>query len=164
MRKLEKSKISRFKAVSLLGGMVTPLLLLSCTCGKFAQTNSYQHASVRSDSVYTTQSVRSDRYVRDSIYQRDSIRVLLMGDTVYTDRWHTRYVYKNLDVLQTDTVCKNSAKTATDTVTVVKTEYTWKEKAIPAWRRVLELAGGLGVLFLLYIIIDAFRQTTGERL
>lgn len=158
MNKLKKSQISRFKTAFLLGGIITPFLFLSCACGKSAQNNSYQHTGTRSDSVHTSEGTRNDSYARDSIWIHDSIRVLLRGDTVYTDRWHTRYVYKALNVLQTDTVCKYSAKTATDTVTVVKTEYIRKENVIPAWRRVLELAGGLGVLILLYIIIDAYRS------
>lgn len=53
----------------------------------------------------------------------DSIRVLMRGDTVYTDRWRTRLVYKALNILQADTVYRCSDRIVTDTLTVSKTEY-----------------------------------------
>lgn len=157
MKKLKKPQISRFKPVYLLCGIIVPLLFLSCACGKSTQNNSYQHTSTRSDSVYASESARSDRYARDSIYVHDSIQVLMRGDTVYTDRWHTRYVYKALNILRADTVYKYLDRIVTDTVTASKTEYRWKDKPLPAWRKALELTGGLSIIFMLYILIDVFK-------
>lgn len=33
-----------------------------------------------------------DRYLRDSIYLHDSVYVRDQGDSVFVDRWHTRYI------------------------------------------------------------------------
>lgn len=33
-----------------------------------------------------------DRYLRDSIYLHDSVYVRDRGDSVFVDRWHTRYI------------------------------------------------------------------------
>lgn len=146
MGKLKKPQISRFKPFFLIGGIITPLLLLSCASGKSVQNNSYRHASAR-----------IDRYARDSIYIHDSIRVLMRGDTVYTDRWHTRYTYKALNVLRTDTVYRYSDKVTVDTVTVSKTECRWKDKPLPVWHKALELIGGISIIFMLYILIGVFK-------
>lgn len=157
MKNLKKPQISRFKPLFLFGCIITPLLLLSCACGKSAQNNSYQHTSTRSDCLYASENARIDRYAKDSIYIQDSIQVLMKGDTVYTDRWHTRLVYKALNVLQADTVYRYSDRIVTDTVTASKTEYKWKDKPLPAWRKALELVGGLCSIIMLYILIVAFK-------
>lgn len=157
MGKLKKPQISRFKPFFLIGGIITPLLLLSCASGKSVQNNSYRHASARIDSVCASESARIDRYARDSIYIHDSIRVLMRGDTVYTDRWHTRYTYKALNVLRTDTVYRYSDKVTVDTVTVSKTECRWKDKPLPVWHKALELIGGISIIFMLYILIGVFK-------
>lgn len=63
--------------------------------------------TVRTDSVYV------DRYLRDSIYQRDSVFVnqWMVGDTVYQDKVVWKYVYRDkvrydtVSILRSDSVC-----------------------------------------------------------
>lgn len=52
----------------------------------------------------TTDSIYVDRYLRDSIYQRDSVFVnqWMVGDTVYQDKVIWKYVYR--DKVRYDTV------------------------------------------------------------
>ena len=64
----------------------------------------------RTKTVYIPQeTIRTeyqDRYLRDSIYLHDSVYVRGRGDSVFVDRWHTRYIDRlRVDsFLRTDTI------------------------------------------------------------
>ena len=60
------------------------VLLASCRSVKYVPVVEY-----RTDSLYITQ------HHRDSIYLHDSISVKV-GDTVWIERWHTKYVSKEV--------------------------------------------------------------------
>lgn len=85
-------------------GMVKRLLLVIISfilLSSLAGCKSVQYVpveTVRTDSVYV------DRYLRDSIYQRDSVFInrWTAGDTVYQDKVVWKYVYR--DKLKYDTV------------------------------------------------------------
>ena len=95
-------------------------------------------ASCRSTAITTareTDNVRErvaevGKILRDSIYlyRHDSIFVRIRGDTVFTDRWHTQYLYKERsDTLrQTDTLTMVRIEKETSTVEVNK--LTWWQK------------------------------------
>ncbi len=76
-------------------------LLLGCKSIKYVPVE-----TVRTDSVYV------DRYLRDSIYQRDSVFInrWTAGDTVYQDKVVWKYVYRDkvkydtVAILRSDTV------------------------------------------------------------
>lgn len=85
-------------------GMVKRLLFIIIPCimlSLLAGCKSVQYVpfeTVRTDSVYV------DRYLRDSIYQRDSVFInrWTAGDTVYQDKVVWKYVYR--DKVKYDTV------------------------------------------------------------
>lgn len=85
-------------------GMVKGLLFIIITCimlSLLTGCKSVQYVpveTVRTDSVYV------DHYLRDSIYQRDSVFVnrWTAGDTVYQDKVVWKYVYR--DKVKYDTV------------------------------------------------------------
>lgn len=54
----------------------------------------------------TVRTEYQDRYLRDSIYLHDSVYVRDRGDSVFVDRWHTRYIDRlRVDsFLRTDTI------------------------------------------------------------
>lgn len=93
-------------------GMVKRLLLViisSILLSSLAGCKSVQYVpfeTVRTDSVYV------DRYLRDSIYQRDSVFInrWTAGDTVYQDKVVWKYVYRDkvkydtVAILRSDTV------------------------------------------------------------
>lgn len=93
-------------------GMVKRLLLViisSILLSSLAGCKSVQYVpveTVRTDSVYV------DHYLRDSIYQRDSVFInrWTAGDTVYQDKVVWKYVYRDkvkydtVAILRSDTV------------------------------------------------------------
>lgn len=93
-------------------GMVKGLLFIIIPCimlSLLAGCKSVQYVpveTVRTDSVYV------DHYLRDSIYQRDSVFInrWTAGDTVYQDKVVWKYVYRDkvkydtVAILRSDTV------------------------------------------------------------
>lgn len=93
------------KSVSLLLGIITPLILLSCACVKSAKNKAISVDTirvVRVDSFYRIQSAKE--YARDSVYVHDSVYVASRGDTTYVERWHTLYKYIYQDTKRLDTL------------------------------------------------------------
>lgn len=96
--------------------------------------------------VYIHDTLTSYLYQHDSIMLHDSTFVMLKGDTIFTDRWHTEYVYK----YKTDTVSVVREVpveiTTTETKEVAK-PLNWLEKTMI----------GLGVCMLITIAVVAVR-------
>lgn len=76
-------------------------MLTSCRSVKYVPVPEY----------HTEYKVKTDSFVmRDSVWVKDSVWLWMKGDTVYKERWHTkyndRYVYRNKTdtVMQTDSV------------------------------------------------------------
>lgn len=85
--------------------IIIPCIMLSLLTG----CKSVQYVpveTVRTDSVYV------DRYLRDSIYQRDSVFInrWTVGDTIYQDKIVYKYIYRDkvkydtVGILRSDTV------------------------------------------------------------
>ncbi len=53
----------------------------------------------------------SNNIQRDSIYLHDSIFVHIRADTVYLEKWHTRW--RNRETVKTDTITLTETKTET---------------------------------------------------
>jgi hypothetical protein len=74
---------------------------------------------------------------RDSIYLHDSIFVHIRADTVYLEKWHTRY--------------KDRLVTKTDTVTLTETKTETVEKPyVPSFYKVCAV---FAILFALYWLV-----------
>ncbi|MCC2068755.1 hypothetical protein KGH27_14890 [Bacteroides faecis] len=105
--------------------------------------------SCRSIKYVPVETVRIEYKTRDSIrfdsiYQRDSVFLLIKGDTVYKERY--KYLYRYLTINNTDTVIK------TDSIQIPYPV----EKELSRWQKIkLELGGwAFGTaLALLFIII-----------
>jgi hypothetical protein len=65
--------------------IVSVILLTSCTTTKVVEVE-----KVRTDTTYIT------KWQRDSVWLHDSIHVTEKGDTVRIERWHTKYVEKQV--------------------------------------------------------------------
>ena len=68
---------------------VVVLALLMCSCKSIEYVPVVEKHTVH-DSIYFTQ------IQRDSIWQHDSILIKDRGDTVWVERWHTKYVKKQV--------------------------------------------------------------------
>ena len=97
------------KGVAMRGILIAVLMLLvmSCTTQRVIEVPVER---VRVDSVYLT------KLQRDTLVERDSVVIQIVGDTVY--RTHVKYIYKTR--LLRDTVLKQRTDTITKVVTVEK--------------------------------------------
>jgi hypothetical protein len=68
---------------------VAVLALMMCSCKSIEYVPVVEKHTVH-DSIYFTQ------IQRDSIWQHDSILIKDRGDTVWVERWHTKYVEKQV--------------------------------------------------------------------
>lgn len=84
-----------------------------------------------------------DSIRHDSIYQQDSIYVLVKGDTVYQYKY--KYIYKYVYLNKTDTVFENNS---------VQVPYP-VEKQLSRWQAIrMELGGwAMGIILLFVLII-----------
>ena len=105
------------------------LLLTACSSTKVVTVE-----RVRTDTVKTV------RNVRDSIYMHDSIRVTEKGDTVTIERWHTRY----RDRLLLDTIYESH----TDSVPVPYPVEKLVERQLSWWQHTQMYAGDVLLLLL----------------
>jgi len=95
-----------------------------------------------------------DRLQHDSIYIKDSTYIRERGDTIFSDRWHTKYVEK----LRVDSFCKiDSVQVPYPVEVQVKVE-----KKLSWWQNLKMETGGisLGILFvvLVYFAIKLFKS------
>ena len=96
----------------------------SCTTTKYVPVPEYH-----TDTLIVTQ------HQRDSIWMHDSIRVTEKGDTVRIEKWHTKYVQK--DVHDTTYISKH------DTVPQPYPVTEYVEKPLEWWQKTLMYLGGL---------------------
>lgn len=128
-------------------GMVKRLLLViisSILLSSLAGCKSVQYVpveTVRTDSVFV------DRYLRDSIYQRDSVFInqWTAGDTVYQDKIVYKYIYR--DKVKYDTV----AILRSDTVRVPFPV----DRELSKWEQIRLDVGGwaIGVVIITILIV-----------
>lgn len=111
-------------------------LLTGCKSVKYIPVE-----TVRTDSVYV------DRYLRDSIYQRDSVFInrWTAGDTVYQDKIVYKYIYR--DKVKYDTV----AILRSDTVRVPFSV----DRELSKWEQIRLDVGGwaIGVVIITILIV-----------
>lgn len=98
--------------------------------------------------IHHTEIEYRDRYVRDSLYFRDSVFVKeqVKGDTVFQDKYVYKYIYKYKE--RSDTLVREVRDTTFCEVKVEKPlSMAQKAKIGAFWWLVLGLAGCLGYIF-----------------
>ena len=136
--------------------IITPLLILGCSCAKTAANNSVYrdsaHTSVRRDSVNHRQSHWQNTQQHDSVFKQDSVLVYIKGDTVIKERWHNLTTTRWKTTTKTDTIVGDIYTFVTDTVKVkyYVNRYKTKEVEKPAstWHKIRLFAGDCVLLFL----------------
>ena len=112
----------------LIGIIITILMLAFCSCTK---TEYVTVEKVRNDTTYIT------KHQRDSIWLHDSIHVSDKGDTVRIEKWHTKYVEKQ--VHDTTYIAKIDSIPAPYPVKeYVEKPLTWWQKSL-IWTGILAL-------------------------
>ena len=98
--------------------------------------------TVEHDSIYIA------THTRDSVYMKDSIYIREKGDTVYLERWRTKYVER----LRIDTLSVVISDTIREPYPVEK-PLTWAQKTwIQAGKAGAALLGGLALALLAYFL------------
>ena len=92
MNNPRKSYIGCWWSLWITIGILIAALLTSCKSVEYIQV-----PVVHTDTVYQS------KLVHDSIYQHDSITIRERGDSVWVERWHTRYIERE----RTDTIYKS---------------------------------------------------------
>ena len=110
------------------------LFLCGCTTTKYVEVE-----KVRTDTTYITQ------HQRDSIWMHDSILVREKGDTVWFEKWHTKYIEKQIhDTLYSATH---------DTIPVICEVEKEVAAKLSSWQKLLIKAGHLALAALIACII-----------
>ena len=120
---------------SLVAGIILMMMvaLSMCSCTK---TEYITVEKVRTDTTYIT------KHQRDSIWLHDSIRVTEKGDTVRIEKWHTKYVEKQVH----DTIYQSK----TDSIPVPYPVIKEVEKELSKTQKGLM---GLGMLSLIALVL-----------
>ena len=151
--------------------IITPLLILGCSCAKSATNNTvYQdsaHTSVRRDSVNQRQIHLQDTRQHESIFKQDSVLVYIKGDTVIKERWHNLTTTRWRTTTKTDTIECDIYKFVTDTVKVKYYVNRYKtkevEKPVSTWHKIRLFIGDCVILFLLLLAVKWIKERMKKR-
>ena len=78
----------RHLVIGLIMGLIACALITMCTgCTTTQYVPVIEH---KTDTVY------QNKVKHDSIWQHDSVQIMIKGDSVTIDRWHTKYVSKEV--------------------------------------------------------------------
>ena len=113
-------------------------------CSLFSSCKSVEYVPVIE---HHTDTLIQTNIQRDSIYVHDSISVTQKGDTISIDRWHTKYIEKQ--VHDTLYISKTDSVPAPYPVEVIK--------EVPAeltmWELLKMKAGGIAILFCIFAFL-----------
>ena len=151
--------------------IITPLLVLGCSCSKTAQNNTVYHdsahTSVRRDSLNQRQIHLQDTRQHDSVFRQDSVLVYIIGDTVIKERWHNLTTTRWKTTTKTDTIVVDIYKFVTDTVKVKYYVNRYKtkevEKPLSTWKKVRLFIGDCVLLFLALIAFNWIKERIKKR-
>lgn len=171
MENSRKGRNLRSVALFLAMLIITPLLILGCSCAKKAQNNTVYrdsaHTSARRDSVNQRQIHWQDTQQHDSVFKLDSVLVYIKGDTVIKERWHNLTTTRWKTTTKTDTIVGNIYKFVTDTVKVkyYVNRYKTKEVEKPASTcfKIRLLIGDYTLLFLPIIAVRWINKRIKKR-
>lgn len=171
---MENSRKGRnLRSVALFIAMliITPLLILGCSCAKTAQNNTVYndsaHTSARRDSVNQRQIHLQDTQQHDSVFKHDSVLVYINGDTVIKERWHNLTTTRWKTTTKTDTIVVDIYKFVTDTVRVKYYVNRYKtkevEKPVSTWQKIRLFIGDCVLLFLALIAFNWIKERMKKR-
>lgn len=171
---MENSRKGRnLRSVTLFLAMliITPLLILGCSCAKTAQNRTVYHdsahTSARRDSVNQRQIHWQDTQQHDSVFKQDSVLVYIKGDTVIKERWHNLTTTRLKTSTKTDTIVGDTYVFVTDTLKVkyYVNRYKTKEVEKPAstWHKIRLLAGDCVLLFLALVAVCWIKERIKKR-
>lgn len=146
MQRTEENNNNGFDVIVLVIAaiLMTALVMMCCGCKQTEYIPVIEH---KTDTMYIS------KVQRDSIYLHDSTFIQLKGDTIFFEKWHTKYIEK----LTHDTTYVATHDTIPQPYEVVKVE---KERYTPWLIKLLAWLGGAGLLTLIIYIIARIRRLT----
>lgn len=171
MENSRKGRNLRSVAFFLVMLIITPLLILGCSCAKTAQNNTVYHdsahTSVRRDSVNQRQIHWQDTRQHDSVIKQDSVLVYIKGDTIIKERWHNLTTTRWKTTTKTDTIVGDTYVFVTDTLKVKYYVNRYKtkevEKPVGTWHKIRLLAVDCVLLFLALIAVNWIKERIKKR-
>lgn len=171
MEKSRKWRNLRSVALFLVMLIITPLLILGCSCAKTAANNTVYrdsaHTSARRDSVNQRQIHWQDTQQHDSVFKHDSVLVYIKGDTVIKERWHNLTTTRRKTTTKTDTIVGDTYTFVTDTVKVKYYVNRYKtkevEKPVSSWHKIRLFIGDCVLLFLALIAVNWIKERIKKR-
>lgn len=162
MEKSRKGRNLRSVALFFAVLIITPLLILGCSCAKTAANNTVYrdsaHTGVRRDSVNQRQSHWQEIQQHDSVFKQDSVLVYIKGDTVIKERWHNLTTTKWKTTTKTDTIVGDTYVFVTDTLKVKYYVNRYKtkevEKPVSTWHKIRLFTGDCVLLFLALVAVN----------
>lgn len=151
--------------------IITPLLILGCSCAKSAANNTIYrgsaHTSTRHDSVNQRQIHWQDTQQHDSVFKHDSVLVYIKGDTVIKERWHNLTTTRWKTTTKADTIVGDTYVFVTDTIKVkyYVNRYKTKEVEKPAstWHKIRLFISDCVLLFLALIAVNWIKERIKKR-
>lgn len=171
MEKSRKGRNLRSVALFFAVLIITPLLILGCSCAKTAANNMVYHdsahTSARRDSVNQRQSHWQETQQQDSVFRQDSVLVYINGDTIIKERWHNLTTTRWKTTTKTDTIVGDIYTFVTDTVKVkyYVNRHKTKEVEKPAstWHKIRLFIGDCVLLFLALIAVNWIKERIKKR-
>lgn len=171
MEKSRKGRNLRSVALFFAVLIITPLLILGCSCAKTAANNTVYrdsaHTSARRDSVNQRQSHWQETQQQDSVFRQDSVLVYIKGDTVIKERWHNLTTTRWKTTTKTDTIVGDTYVFVTDTVRVKYYVNRYKtkevEKPVSAWQKIRLFIGDCVLLFLALVAVNWIKERIKKR-
>lgn len=171
MENSRKGRNLRSVALFLAMLIITPLLILGCSCAKTAQNNTVYHdsahTSARRDSVNQRHINFQDTRQHDSIFKHDSVLMYIKGDTIIKERWHNLTTTRWKTTTKMDTIVVDIYKFVTDTVKVKYYVNRYKtnevEKPASTWHKIRLFIGDCVLLFLALIAFNWIKERMKKR-
>lgn len=113
--------------------------LTGCTTTKYVEVEKVHH-----DSIYVT------KFQKDSVWLHDSVWVERFGDTVRIDRWHTKYIEKQIH----DTTYVAKRDTIPQPYEVIKEV----PKKLNRLQTLLIWSGGLSICAIIIFLVIKFKK------
>lgn len=128
--------------VGMLISILIGAMLTSCTTTKYVTVE-----KIKNDTTYIT------KFQRDSIWLHDSIKVTEKGDTIKIEKWHTKYVEKEVH----DTLYQSK----TDSIPVPYPVEKYVEKKLSWFQQTLINMGWVLMILigaaLVYVVIKLYK-------
>lgn len=131
--------LARMCAIIIIGVVVAVILGMCSSC---TRTVYVPQTTIQKDSIYITQ------YKRDSIYMHDSIFQFLKADTMYIERWHTKYIER----LSTDTLYLEHNDTIREPYPVEKPLTYWQKSFMSIGKVSIGVWIGIAIALLIYFL------------